>query len=62
MQDIYKKGLEKIAALRPADFNTEYEHWCDGNIDDSYCYGIECGEHNAANIAREILKSTKERS
>ena len=47
--------LKEIAALQPKDFDTEYEHWDDGNYDDSHDYGIKCGEFKAAEIARNFI-------
>ncbi len=53
----YKEALEKIAALQPADFNTEIEHWENGNYDDSFEYGCNTGQFGAANMARAALEA-----
>ena len=39
------------------DFDFEIEHWDNGNFDDSYNYGVECGEEYAY---REILVKAKQ--
>ena len=60
MTNKYKEALEKIAALQEEGFNTEIEHWENGNYDDSFEYGVEVGEFKAAEIARKALKEIKE--
>lgn len=59
-EQILEEALNKIALLQPVGFNTEKEHWEDGNFDDSFEYGIEVGEYNCAEIARKALKDAEE--
>ena len=47
MEDL-KKDLEgllnKLESKIDPQFNFEFEHWENGNYDDSYEYGVEVGE------------------
>lgn len=50
--------LEKyLEGMIDQDFDFEREHWDNGNYDDSFDYGVECGEEMAY---REILDKLKE--
>ena len=50
------KELEKLKDYLESkiklDFNFNVEHWDSGNFDDSFNYGVDCGEQYAF---REIL-------
>lgn len=46
-----KEKLDKLKAFIENKFNDEFdydvEHYGNGNFDDSYNYGLECGENDA---------------
>ena len=61
MATLTKKQLSKIDILlnqyKP-DFSFDIEHWENGNFDDSYEYGIECGEQYVLESLRNIILDT----
>jgi len=52
-----KALLNEMTAKVDPDFNFDYEHWDNGNYDDSYEYGIEVGEEYTY---REIVGKLEE--
>ena len=52
-----KKLLEELESKTNLDFNFDFEHWENGNYDDSYEYGVEVGEEYAY---RDIVEKLKE--
>lgn len=52
------EALEGISKAGPEPRKgIEYEHWGDGNFDDSYEYGVEIGEFYAGETARSALEA-----
>lgn len=57
------KLKEYLNSKIDGDFNFEVEHWDNGNFDDSYSYGVDCGEqYTYKEILKfiETLESTKD--
>lgn len=52
-----KKLIEYLESKIDLNFDFTVEHWDNGNFDDSYAYGVECGEEYAF---REILVKAKQ--
>jgi hypothetical protein len=47
--------IKKVKARLIWDFNFEAEHWGNGNFDDSFAYGAECGEQDLLRELAQIL-------
>lgn len=64
MSEQAKEILERIkraihAGYNP-DFDFEVEHWENGNFDDSYDYGVDCGRQEAYGELLGLIENLEE--
>ena len=57
MREELERLFNEMNSKVDPDFNFEFEHWDNGNFDDSYEYGVEVGEEYTY---REIVDKIKE--
>ena len=50
------KIQELVDRIYREDFDFEVEHWDNGNYDDSYQYGYDCGEQDTIGNIMMILE------
>lgn len=60
MTNLEQKIIELVSSKHEPDFDFDVEHWENGNFDDSWSYGVDCGEQYILKGIKKLIDEYSE--